>query len=92
MRDKLGIRCDDDFTRMQQNPREELSADFLTLKSKGYSPFFRVSHLRHRSQEKVLTCNKGQGCSAPAIKAGTLVLSISIPLLLAKHYMLTMQQ
>ena len=67
LREKLGVRCDDDLTRLQQQRREELSADFLTLKSKGYSPFFRGSHLHYRSKDKLFTCNKGQGCSAPAI-------------------------
>ena len=34
LRETLGIRCDDDLTRKQQQQREELSADFLSLKAK----------------------------------------------------------
>lgn len=45
----LGIRCDGDLTRKQQQQRDDQSADFLILKSKGYSPFLRGSQLRYCS-------------------------------------------
>ena len=64
----MGIRCDDDLTRAQQKEREDLSADFLELKSKGYSPFFRGSQLRYRSHEKVLTCKRNQSHNIQVMK------------------------
>ncbi|KAL8987771.1 MAG: hypothetical protein Q9169_008653 [Polycauliona sp. 2 TL-2023] len=54
LRTSKGIRCDDDLTRLQQQQREDLSADFQTLKSKGYTPFLRGSQLRYRSLKETI--------------------------------------
>ena len=66
---QAGFRIDDDLTRLQQEERKSYDADFKTLKSKGYSPFFRGSQLHYFHADKMHTCRQGmahsisQGCS-----------------------------
>ncbi len=40
---EVSLRCDDDLTRLQQQQRQDMSADFDILKSKGHKPFYRGS-------------------------------------------------
>ena len=40
---EVGLRYDDDLTRLQQSQRQGLSADFNTLKTIGHKPFYRGS-------------------------------------------------
>ena len=54
----VGLRYDDDLTRLQQQQRQELSADFNILKSKGYKPFYRGSSLKFRNADKTFTCKR----------------------------------
>ena len=64
-----GIRLDDDLTRLQQQEREQLSADFNSLKSKGHKPFFRGSSLKFRHADKMHTCKRNGARRAPDAQA-----------------------
>ena len=43
---EVGLRYDDDLTRLQQSQRQELSTDLDTLKTNGYKPLYRGSALK----------------------------------------------
>lgn len=60
---QAGFRIDDDLTRLQQEERKSYDADFNTLKSKGYSPFFRGSLLHYFHADKMHTCRQGMAHS-----------------------------
>ena len=60
---QAGFRIDDDLTRLQQEERKSYDADFKTLKSKGYSPFFRGSQLHYFHADKMHTCRQGMAHS-----------------------------
>ncbi len=62
-----GIRVDDDFTRAQQQQRENLSDDFSALKRNGHKPFFRGSELKYYFADKMHTCEKGRANRAPSV-------------------------
>ena len=55
---EVGLRYDDDLTRLQQNQRSNLSADFNVLKPKGLKPFYRGSSLKFRHCNKTYSCKK----------------------------------
>ncbi len=65
LRQRGGVRCDDDLTKLQQKERQELSADFETLKQKGHQPFFRGAVLKYRHADKTRNCRPGQAHKAP---------------------------
>lgn len=60
---QAGFRVDDDLTRLQQDERRSLDADFNTLKSKGYRPFFRGSQLQYFHADNMNSCKKGRASS-----------------------------
>lgn len=60
---QAGFRIDDDLTRLQQEERKSYDGDFKTLKSKGYSPFFRGSQLHYFHADKMHTCRQGMARS-----------------------------
>ena len=62
---QAGFRVDDDLTRLQQKERESYGADFQTLKSKGYIPFFRGSQLQYFHANKMHHCKPGMIDSIP---------------------------
>ena len=49
---EVNLRYDDDLTRLQQKQRQDMSADFDTLKSKGHKPFYRGSLLKFRHADR----------------------------------------
>ena len=55
---EVGLRYDDDLTRLQQKQRQDLSADFNTLKSTGHKPIYRGSSLKFRHADKTRTCER----------------------------------
>ncbi len=61
----VNLRYDDDLTRFQQRQRQDMAADFDTLKSKGHKPFYRGSSLKFRHADKTRTCNKHGAIRAP---------------------------
>ena len=62
-----GVKWDDALTRQQQKERQSLSADFQALKSKGHTPFYRGSVLKHRHADKTRNCRLGQALKAPKV-------------------------
>jgi len=54
---EVNLRYDDDLTRLQQKQRQDMSAGFDTLKSKGHKPFYRGSSLKFRHADKTRTCS-----------------------------------
>lgn len=64
----VGVRLDDDLTRLQQQQRQALNDDFQLLKNKGCKPFFRGAQLRCHIGNKSITCNKGQAANITAAK------------------------
>ena len=63
---QAGHNVDDDLTPLQQQERRFLEEDAETLRSKGYHPFFRGSHLHYFHKEKMHTCRKGNASSLPS--------------------------
>ena len=59
-----GINWDDYLTRHQQKERQALTADFQTLRGKGYKPFFRGSQLKYRVADKTKNCRLGHALKA----------------------------
>ena len=57
-RKEVGLRYDDDLTRLQQSKRQDLSADFNILRTKGHKPFYRGSSLKFRHADKMCTCKR----------------------------------
>ena len=55
-----GIRMDDDLTRMQQQERADLAADFAELKENGVTSFFQRSSVCIYNGRKKQFCRKGQ--------------------------------
>ena len=55
---EVGLRYDDDLTRLQQSQRQHLQADFNILKTKGHKPFYRGSSPKVRHADKMCTCAK----------------------------------
>ena len=66
---EVGFRYDDDLTRLQQKERQDLSADFNTLKTKGHKPFYRGSSLKFRHADKTRTCRRNGASRAPDAQA-----------------------
>ncbi len=62
---EVSLRYDDDLTRLQQKQRQDMSADFDTLKSKGHKPFYRGSSLKFRHADKTRTCRRHGAIRAP---------------------------
>ncbi len=62
---EVSLRYDDDLTRLQQKQRQDMSADFDTLKSKGHKPFYRGSSLKFRHADKTRTCKRHGANRAP---------------------------
>jgi hypothetical protein len=62
---EVSLRYDDDLTRLQQKQRQDMSADFDTLKSKGHKPFYRGSSLKFRHADKTRTCRRHGATTAP---------------------------
>jgi len=50
---------------LQQKQRQDMSADFDTLKSKGHKPFYRGSSLKFRYADKTRTCRRHGATRAP---------------------------
>ena len=48
--------------------RQEMSADFDTLKSKGHKPFYRGSSLKFRHADRTRTCRRHGATRAPDAK------------------------
>ena len=44
LRQRGGVRCDDDLTKLQQKERQELSAEFETLRQKVISHFSELQY------------------------------------------------
>ena len=65
----VGLRYDDDLTRLQQQQRQDLSADFDTLKTKGHKAFYRGSALKFRHADKTRTCKRNGANRAPDAQA-----------------------
>ena len=63
---EVGLRCDDDLTRLQQSERQDLSADFNIIRTKGHKPFHRGSSLKFRHADKMCTC-KRNGANAASV-------------------------
>ena len=63
------LRYDDDLTRLQQRQRQDMAADFDTLKSKGHKPFYRGSSLKFRHADKIRTCKRLGAIRAPDAQA-----------------------
>ena len=57
---EAGLKIDDDPPRLQQKQRQDMSADFDTLKSKGHKPFDRESSLKVRQADKTSPRGMGQ--------------------------------
>ena len=66
---EIGFRYDDDLTRLQQKERQDLSADFNTLKTKGHKPVYRGSSLKFRHADKTRTCRRNGASRAPDAQA-----------------------
>ncbi len=62
---EVNLRYDDDLTTLQQKQRQDMSADFDTLKSKGHNPFYRGSSLKFRHADKTRTCRRHGANRAP---------------------------
>ena len=62
---QVNLRYDDDLTRFQQKQRQDMAADFDTLKSKGHKPFYRGSSLKFRHVDKMRTCKRHGAIKAP---------------------------
>ena len=71
---EVNLRYDDDLTRLQQRQRQDMAADFDTLKSKGHKPFYRGSSLKFRHADKTCTRKRHAMCT-------TLPASCAAPLL-----------
>ena len=63
---EVSLRYDDDLTRLQQSERQDLSADFNILRTKGHKPFYRGSSLKFRHAGKMCTC-KRNGANAASV-------------------------
>ncbi len=61
---EINLRYDDDLTRSQQRQRQDMAAEFDTLKSKGHKPFYRGSSLKFRHANKTRTCKKHRAIRA----------------------------
>jgi len=59
------LRYDDDLTRLQQQQRQDMAADFDNLKSKGHKPFYRGCSLKFRHADKTRTCKRHGATRAP---------------------------
>jgi len=62
---EVNLKYDDDLTRLQQQQRQDMSADFDILKSKGHKPFYRGSSLKFRHADKTRTCKRHGAIRAP---------------------------
>ena len=65
---EVGLRYDDDLTRLQQKQRQDLSEDFNTLKSNGHQPFYRGSSLKFRHADKTRTCKRDGANRVPNVQ------------------------
>ena len=54
-----GFQLDDNFTRKQQQEREELN-NFVCLKAEGYKPYFGGLQLKFHYKVKTRRCKKGE--------------------------------
>ena len=62
---EVNLKYDDDLTRLQQQQRQDMSADFDILKSKGHKPFYPGSSLKFRHADKTRTCKRHGAIRAP---------------------------
>ena len=62
---EVGLRYDDDLTRLQQKQRQDMCTDFDILKSNGHKPFYRGSSLKFRHADKTCTCKRDGANKAP---------------------------
>ena len=65
---EVGLRYDDDLTRLEQKQRQDLSGDFNTLKSKGHKPLYKGSSLTSRHAEKTRTCKRDGANRVPDVQ------------------------
>ncbi len=61
----VSLRYDDDLTRLQQQQRQDMAADFDTLKSKGHKPYYGGSSLKFRHADKTRTRKRHGATRAP---------------------------
>ena len=61
------IKWDDYLTRQQQEEQPALTADFQTLRDKGYKPFFQGSQLKYRGADKTRNCRLGHALKATRV-------------------------
>ncbi|DBB07797.1 TPA: hypothetical protein ACH3X3_009211 [Trebouxia sp. C0006] len=61
----VSLRYDDDLTRLQQKQRQDMAADFDTLKSKSHKPYYGGSSLKFRHADKTRTCKRHGATRAP---------------------------
>ena len=66
---EIGVRYDDDLTRLQQSERKDLSADFNILRTKGHKPFYIGSSLKFRHADKLYTCKRNGANTASVAQA-----------------------
>ena len=64
---EVGLRYDDDLTRLQQKQRQDLSEDFNTLKSNGHHPFYKGSSFKFRHADKTRTCKRDGANRVPNV-------------------------
>ncbi len=53
------------MTNNDEKQRQDMSADFDTLKTKGHKPFYRGSSLKFRNADKTRTCRRHGATRAP---------------------------
>ena len=61
----VDLRYHNDLTSLQQSQRQDLSADFNTLKTKGHKPVYRGSSLKVCHASGTHTCNMNGAKKAP---------------------------
>ncbi len=62
---EVSLRYADDLTRLQQQERQDMSADFDTLKSKDYKPYYKGSSLMFHHADKTRTGKRHGATRAP---------------------------
>ena len=66
---EAGVRYDDHLTRLQQSERQDLSADFNILNTRGHKPFYRGCSLNFCHADKTRTCKRNGANTAPVAQA-----------------------
>ena len=78
--EEVGLKYNDDLTRSQQSERQDLSADFSILTTKGHKPSYRGSSLMFRHADKLCTCKRNGANTASVVPGLVQVPPLYLPL------------